>query len=287
MKKLLFTAIALMIGFCSVSASAQERKSILDGQPEVRRRVLFLPSRFEVTPHFGATYLQDFKHSLLVGVRAEYHALEWLSFGVFFDYAVANIDTGLTNEIESTLPARLNTNTLVDPSPSKSIMKDALDSLMFKAGVFVAYTPWFGKLSLFGKLFAKFDMHILVGAGFVMLKAGTFDYNSGPDEDGFDAECRDTSKLCFAREKDNGGIKIGPLFGFGLRFWALRWLAVAITFHTIVIKRNSAGFDRTGDTDPDFSNVLVIDKNDDSWEALMSFTIGVSFFFPMNAPRSK
>jgi len=289
MKKLLSTAIALMIGFCSVSAYAQERKSILDDQPAVRRRVMFLPQRFEVTPQVGFTYLQDFKHSLLIGVRAEYHALDWLSFGVFFDYAVYNFNTGLTKEIVSTLPSELNTNTLVDPSPSKDIMQDALDSLMFKAGVYVAYTPWFGKLSLFGKIFAKFDLHILAGVGFVMLKAGSFDYNSGPGVDGYDAECTDTTKLCFQRVDDNGGLKIGPLFGFGLRFWALKWLAVAFTFHSIVIKRNSAGFDRTGDTRPEeqFKNVLVIDKKDESWENLMSFTVGVSFFFPMNAPRSK
>jgi outer membrane beta-barrel protein len=283
MKKLLSTAIALMICVCSVSTEvyAQERKSILDGQPSVRRRVLFLPKRFEVTPHFGATYLQDFKHSLLVGVRAEYHALEWLSFGIFFDYAVANLDTGLTKEIVSTLPSTLNTNTLVDPSPSKEVMQDALDSLMFKAGVYVAYTPWFGKLSLFGKLFAKFDMHILAGAGFVMLKAGTFAASN------FSDDCSDRTKLCFTRDEENGGLKIGPLFGFGLRLWALKWLAISMTFHTIVIKRNSAGFDRTGDTDPNNENNLLINKDDESWENLMSFTIGVSFFFPMNAPRSK
>jgi outer membrane beta-barrel protein len=281
MKKLLSTAIALMIGFCSVSAYAQQRKSILDGQPSVRRRVMFLPQRFEVTPQVGFTYLQDFKHSFLVGARAEYHVLDWLSFGGFFNYAVVNFDTGLTKEIESTLPSILNTNTLVDPSPSKRVMQDALDSLMFTAGVYLAYTPWFGKLSLFGKLFAKFDMHILVGAGFVMLKKGTF------DDQFYDPKCVDTSKLCFNREDDNGGIKIGPLFGFGLRFWALRWLAVSFTFHSIVIKRNSAGFDRTGNTDPEFPDVLVIDKKDESWENLMSFTFGVSFFFPMNAPRSK
>lgn len=281
MKKLVSTAIALMIGFISVSVYAQERKSILDDQPAVRRRVMFLPKRFEVTPHIGMTYLQDFKHSLLVGVRAEYHALEWLSFGVFFDYAVFNFDTELTNEIESTLPTSLNTNTLVDPLPSKRVMKDALDSLMFKAGVYVAYTPWFGKLSLFGKVFAKFDLHILAGAGFVMLKAGTF------NNDYFDSTCVDTRKLCFNRKDDNGGLKIGPLIGFGLRFWALKWLAVAFTFHTIIIKRNSAGFDATGDTDPTNPNVLVIDKKDEAWENLMSFTIGVSFFFPMKAPRSK
>ncbi len=283
MKKLLSTAIALMICTCTISTEvyAQKRKSILDGQPSVRRRVLFLPNRFEVTPHLGATYLQDFKHSLLVGVRLDYHALEWLSFGAFFDYAVVNLDTGLTKEIVSTLPSTLNSNTLVDPSPSKEVMEDALDSLMFKAGVYVAYTPWFGKLSLFGKLFAKFDMHILAGAGFVMLKKGEFNPNN------FSSDCSDRTKLCFSRVDDNGGLKIGPLFGFGLRFWAMKWLAVSMTFHSIVIKRNSAGFDRTGDTDPNHPNVLVIDKSDDSWENLMSFTVGVSFFFPMNAPRSK
>ena len=160
-------------------------------------------------------------------------------------------------------------------------MEDALDSLMFKAGVYVAYTPWFGKISLFGKIFAKFDLHILAGAGFVMLKAGKFDSRY------YDDTCVDRTRLCFNRVEDNGGIKIGPLLGFGLRFWALKWLAVAFTFHTIIIKRNSAGFDATGDTDPGNSNVLVIDKKDESWENLMSFTLGVSFFFPMNAPRSK
>jgi len=281
MKKLLSTAIALMILLISVSVYAQERKSILDDQPAVRRRVMYLPTRFEVTPQVGFTYLQDFKHAFLVGVRAEFHALEWLSFGVFFDYAVVNWHTGLTQEIESTLPTTLNTNTLVDPSPSKAVMTEALDTLMFKAGVYVAYTPWFGKLSLFGKLFAKFDLHILAGAGFVMLKKGDFATSN------YDSTCADTTRLCFDRRSDNGGIKIGPLFGFGLRFWALRWLAVSFTFHSIIIKRNSAGFDRTGDTDPAHPNVLIIDKKDENWENLMSFSMGVSFFFPMNAPRSK
>jgi outer membrane beta-barrel protein len=282
MRKLVSTAIALMICFISVSAVAQQRKSILDGQPAVRKRVLFLPQRFEITPHVGFTYLQDFKHSFLAGLRLEYHAIEWLSFGVFFDYAVVNFDTELTNEIEDTLPSRLNTNTLVDPSPSKTVMKDALDSLMFKAGVYLAYTPWFGKLSLFGKVFAKFDLHILAGAGFVFLKAGNAG-NSGS----YDSTCADRTRLCLNVKDDNGGLKIGPLVGFGLRFWVLKWMAIAVTFHTIIIKRNSAGFDATGDTDPNNDNVLVVDKDDEKWENLMSFTIGVSFFLPTNAPRSK
>lgn len=281
MKKLLSTAIALMICFCSVSVYAQERKSILDDQPAVRKRVMFLPQRFEVTPQVGFTYLQDFKHAFLVGVRAEYHALEWLSFGVFFDYAAVSWHTGLTQEIESTLPSSLNTNTLVDPSPSKQVMTDALDTLQFKTGVYVAYTPWFGKLSLFGKIFAKFDLHILAGMGFVMLKKGKFRTSN------FDDTCADTTRLCFKRNKDNGGFKYGPLVGFGLRFWALKWIAVSFTFHSIFIKRNSAGFDSTGDTDPLAQNVLVIDAKDENWEPVMSFNLGVSFFFPMNAPRSK
>ncbi|MFH2009636.1 MAG: outer membrane beta-barrel domain-containing protein [bacterium] len=283
MKKLLSTAIFLVIGFATVAAYAQERKSILDDQPEVRRRVMFLPARFEVTPEIGMTYLQDFKHNLLVGLRAEYHIIEALSIGVFFDYAVYAWHTQLTNEIESTLPERLNPNTTVDPSPSKQVMKSALDTLMFKAGAYLAYTPWFGKLSLFGKLFVKFDLHILAGVGFAMFKEGHID-DAYRDPEGLG---QGQLYIYYEDNYKNGGFKVGPLWGFGLRFWVLKYLALAFTMRTLHIKRNSAGFDKTGDTRPGYDDVVVVSKKDESWEMLMSFTIGVSFFFPMNAPRSK
>jgi len=247
MKKLLSTALFLVIGFASVTAAAQARKNILDGQPEVRRRVLFLPQRFEITPEIGMTYLQDFKHNLLVGIRAEYHIIEALSVGVFFDYAVYSWHTQLTNEIESTLPVELNPNTTVDPSPSKRVM------------------------------------HILAGVGFAMFKPGSI------HDDHRDPEGQGQSQLYIYYEDDyeNGGFKVGPMWGFGLRFWVLKYLALAFTMRTIHIQRNSAGFDKTGDTRPGYEDVIVVSKKDESWEMLMSFTIGVSFFFPMNAPRSK
>lgn len=274
----------LAIGFASVTTYAKQRKTILDDQPEVRRRVL-LPQRFEITPEMGLTYLQDFKHYFLVGLRAEYHIIEALSIGVFFDYAVYNWHTGLTNEIESTLPQRLCTNTLVDPSPHKREFLSALDTLMFKAGAYLAYTPWFGTLSLFDKLFVKFDFHILAGVGFTMFKAGHIDGAY------LDSEGQRTEVLGIYYEDNykNGGFKVGPLWGFGLRFWVLKYLALAFTMRTIHIKRNSSGLDRTGDTRTSgggaYDSVLVVSKEDESWEMLMSFTIGVSFFLPP-APRS-
>jgi outer membrane beta-barrel protein len=286
MKRFITIAALLTIGFTSTAAYA-DAKNPLDGQPAVRKRTLYLPKRFEIAPQIGLTYLQDFKNSFLIGVKMEYHFIEYLSVGVFFDYAAVNWDTGLTNEIEDTLPDRLNRLTTVDPSPSKSIMYKALDTLLFKAGVYLAYTPWFGKLSLFGKLFGKFDLHVLAGAGFAYLKAGNLSPVNSSCAGDIDPNGTCEYALYLNRKVENGGFKVGPLVGFGLRFFLLRWLALQFNFNTIIVKRNSAGFDKNGDTDPSNPNVVVIDKKDESWENIMSFTIGVSFFLPTKAPTSR
>ncbi len=284
MKKLLVTAVVAVIAFGPIAAHAK-RKNPLEGQPAVRKRVEFLKHRFEVTPRVGLTFLQDFKHSFLAGLSLEFHVTSWLSFGAFFDGAAYSWDTDLTNEIESTLPENLNPNTTVDPSPSKSIMKRALDTMLFQAGVYAAYSPWFGKLSLFGKVFAHFDFYILAGAGFAMFEAGEMDINSDCSGD-FDPTGTCAYNLYVDRRKDNGGFKVGPMVGFGVRFRILRWLALHASFQAIFIKRNAAGFDRTGDTLEGTEDVVIIDENDESWTNLMSFTLGVSFFFPMDAERT-
>lgn len=284
MKKLLVATVLAVLTLGSVSAYAT-RKNPLEGQPAVRKRVKFLRMRFEVTPRVGLTYLQDFKHSFLIGVGAEFHVASWLSFGAFFDYAAVSWDTQLTNEIVSTLPDHLNPNTRADPAPSKSIMKKALDTMMFQAGVYAAYSPWFGKLSLFGKIFAHFDFYILAGAGFAMFNDGTLAVGCGKEIDPT-GQC--DSGVLYMQRTPNGGnsFKIGPLWGFGVRFRILRWIAINMSLQDIIIKRNSAGFDRTGDTVPG-TDVVIVDKKDESWENLMSFTIGVSFLLPTAAPRSK
>lgn len=285
MKKLLVATVLAVLTLGSAAAHAA-RKNPLEGQPAVRKRVKFLRMRFEVTPRLGLTYLQDFKHNFLIGVSSEFHVASWLSFGVFFDYAAVSWDTQLTNEIEQTLPVNLNPNTRADPAPSKSIMKKALDTMLFQAGVYAAYSPWFGKLSLFGKIFAHFDFYILAGAGFAMFKGGSLDIN-GCDGD-IDPTGNCTTSVLYMKRDPNGGneFKIGPLWGFGVRFRILRWMAIHMAFQDIIIKRNAAGFDRTGDTVPG-TDVVIVDKKDESWENLMTFTIGVSFLLPTAAPRSK
>ena len=285
MKKILVSGLLAVFALSSVVAQAQ-RKNPLEGQPAVRHKVEFLKGRFEVTPRLGMTFLQDFKHNFLVGASLEYHITSWLSIGAFFDYAALPWDTELTNEIEATVPDRLNIDTSVDPSPSKKIMHNALDTLMFQAGVYVAYSPWFGKLSLFGKVFANFDFYLLAGAGFAMLKAGEMRINPNCTVDAdVDPTGLCASRLFIDRRVDNGGFKVGPVVGFGVRIQLLHWLALHMNFNAMFIKRNSAGFDRTGDTVPG-TEVVIVDKRDESWENLMTFTLGVTFLFPMKAPRT-
>jgi outer membrane beta-barrel protein len=289
MKRALMAALLLVTALTSVDAYAQT-KNPLDGQPAVRKRIEYLPKRFELQPELGLTYLQDFRHYFLIGLKAEYHIIEYLSVGLFFDYAVVGWDTGLTTEIRDTLPANIRPqDTWVDPSPSKAIMYKALDKIMFQAGAYVAYTPWFGKLSLFGKLFSKFDVTVLAGAGFVMLKQGKLARGCDGDVDP-EGVCQRGVLHVYQDEKNggnNGGFRVGPLVGVGLRFFFLKWLALSVNLRAIFIERNQAGFDKNGDTRPNFPTVLLVDKKDNSWEPVMSFNIGVSFFFPLNAPTSR
>jgi outer membrane beta-barrel protein len=297
MKRVLMAAVLLVIGFTTVAASAQP-KNPLDGQPAVRKRTLHLPWRFELEVETGFSFLQDFKHYYFIGLKAEYHLIEQLSLGVFFDYAVVNWNTGLTNEIQRTLPESITSqDTRVDPSPSRGTMFRALDTMQFQAGAFLAYTPWFGKLALFGKLFGKFDLSILAGAGFVYLKAGTLRQGCAADGGEIDptGTCGRGVLFAYQDEKNggkNGGLRIGPLLGFGLRFFLLKWLALNFNFRAVIVKRNQAGFDRTGDTrtsgtDTQTDHVLLVNKKDDSWEGVMSFMLGVSFFLPAKAPTSR
>ncbi len=278
MKKRVFLGSLLMTMLLSSAAFAQ-RKNPLEGQPAVRKRVLYLPNRFEVTPSFGMTFLQDFRHSFLVGLKAEYHIpwcfgakyyKECLSVGASFHYAAVDWDTELTTEIKNTLGDNFD-NPDINPAPTKQALEDAFNHIVFMATApYIAYTPWLGKMSLLGQVFFDFDFYVMAGLGMVYLKAGNID--------------KYATDLNLNVKDKNGGIRFGPSFGIGARFYILKWLAIHFAFRDIYLSqamgqgRNSAGFDRNGSVDD--QGRIVIDKSDRVSEHVMYFTVGVSFMLP-------
>lgn len=284
-KLILMVLAAATLG---TSVAWAQRKHPLEGQPAVRRRILYLPNRFEVAPTVGFTFLQDFKHGFLVGAKAEYH-IPWcfgskvykdcLSIGAAFHYNVIDWDTELTTEIKDTLSDQFD-QPQVNPAPTKKALDDAVSHVMFLVTApYIAYTPWFGKMSFLGQVFANFDFYAMLGMGIAFFKAGKIgDY------------CDPNLLNCVVKDK-NGGVRFGPSFGFGVRFYILRWLAVNFEFRDIYLSQkvgqgwNAAGFDKNGSLDAD--GRIVIDKEDRTSAHMMYITFGASFFLPASAPRSK
>jgi outer membrane beta-barrel protein len=269
------------------SVAAAQRKNPLDEQPAVRRRLLYLPGRFEVAPSMGMTFLQDFKHAVLFGMKAEYHIpwcfgakhfKECLSVGASVHASAPALawDTELTREIKSTLGTEFD-RPEINPAPTKKAMDDAVSHVMLLAvAPYIAYTPWLGKMSLLGQVFFNFDFYVMAGLGMAYFQAGDIEKYS--------------SELQLDVKEENGGMRFGPAFGFGARFYILKWLAIQFDFRDIYLSRklgqgrNSAGFDKNGSLND--MGQIVIDENDRVSEHVMYFTVGASFFFPLNAPRS-
>ena len=281
MKKRVFLGSLLVTLLLSSTAFAQ-RKNPLEGQPAVRKRVLYLPNKFEIAPSIGMTFLQDFRHGFLVGLKAEYH-IPWcfgskhykdcLSVGASFHYVAAEWDTELTTEIKNTLSDNFD-NPKINPAPTKKALDDAFNHIVFMATApYIAYTPWLGKMSLLGQVFFDFDFYVMAGLGMVYLRAGQIEKYASSDELNLDV-----------RDK-NGGLRLGPSFGIGARFYVLNWLAIHFAFRDIYLSqamgqgRNAAGFDRNGSVDPQ-SGQIIIDKSDRVSEHVMYFTVGVSFMLP-------
>ena len=269
------------------SVAAAQRKNPLDEQPAVRRRLLYLPGRFEVAPSMGMTFLQDFKHAVLFGMKAEYHIpwcfgakhfKECLSVGASVHASAPALawDTELTREIKSTLGTEFD-QPEINPAPTKKAMDDAVSHVMLLAvAPYIAYTPWLGKMSLLGQVFFNFDFYVMAGLGMAYFQAGNIEKYSGD--------------LQLDVQEKNGGMRFGPAFGVGARFYILKWLAIQFDFRDIYLSRklgqgrNSAGFDRNGSLND--MGQIVIDENDRVSEHVMYFTVGASFFFPLDAPRS-
>ncbi len=295
MKKLLHVLLFVSILGTSISAFAVERGDPLKGQPAVRRRVLYLPERFEVTPSFGVSFLQDYKHSIMVGAKAEYHLNDYLSFGFSAHFSPFSMNTGLTDEIQATLPNQLENDTWVNPTPSKKAMMDALNEIKLVMGPHIAYTPAFGKMGLFSTIFFNFDIYFFGGLGIVLFEAGNLDpYTDTPQQyQQFLANGTAGQKLHILVNEENGGWRFGPQAGVGLHFFLNNWLAINAEFRWMYIKRNAAGFDRNGDREYHFINEenltrdwVIVDRSDESWENTMFFHFGLSMFFPQFAPRS-
>ena len=282
-----FTLLAAALAL-AVPATALARKSPLEGQPDVRHKYELRLLRFEVTPTFEATVQADYKHTVSGGLKLEYHLTDSLSFGglIFFG---TGIDTQLTDAVRTSLPAPPTPDDGV--TPFRQDFDSHLNTMPLHGGAGVTFTPWFGKISLFSKLYLAFDVYLSGGFGFASLKnefdnpsGGANDYCS-PIKDGTIPDPADPSKTIDVFDDPrndcphNSGFKPGLQVGAGMHIFINKWVAIDLSFRDYFFQDNPSG--------QDFNADRKVDDQDPRFLGHLFVGIGVSLFLPPKVKISR
>lgn len=272
----------LLLGAVAITALpslAEARKNPLAGQPMVRHKMELRLKRFEVAPTFEASVQADYQHTLSGGLKAEYHLTDNLSFGGVFFFG-GGIDTALASQIRDSLP---ETQTPGDPTPDRDDFNSHLNSIPIHGGVHATFTPWFGKMALFGKAFVNFDMYLTGGLAFAMTKNPNEDPDLGT---GCTPTIDDPAAEGNARYNDprndppcNSGFRPGIQLGAGMHVFVNKWVAIDFSFRNYMFTDNPSGLDFTGD--------LKVDEDDQRFMSHLFFGVGVSLFLPPKIKISK
>ncbi|HET6146856.1 MAG TPA: outer membrane beta-barrel domain-containing protein [Polyangia bacterium] len=261
MQKRLALLVAISISALPLVAQAQ-RKSPLADAPAIRKRLELRSGRLEVGAGAGTTVGQDFYHSVLINAKLGFHFTDWFSISAVAGFAAANLDTGFkSNVIASLDPDAIPNNR----APSKAAANSTMNKIKFMLGGQLEATPFTGKYSLFGKLFAHYDFYAFVGAAALNYEATT----SGTPScgaSGSEAGCAVT------------GLKLGPTFGVGVHSFINQFLALNLELRDIFAQNNAAGRDVNGD--------MRVDNNDLGWGSTYIATLNLAFYLPSTADIS-
>lgn len=273
-------AATCFLALAAFEARAAEPARNLDDQPAVRKRIQLRENRLELGPTFGITLGQPFRHTLLAGVRAQYHILDWVAAGAVFTFGAASFDTGLTKEIDS-----VNEASIAGCDPKKDSddfarclrengirgeeeadWKNALNETAWTLAIRGTITPFSGKMAFFSRLFWLYDFYAFAGVGIVKTK------NSSDADLG------------------NDGTHVGPHIGLGLHVFFLPSLALSAEFSDTIIKNNPSG--RNIDLSVDEGCTVVADcdrVNGDDARTSGYYTVllGINAYLPWTAKRTK
>jgi outer membrane beta-barrel protein len=260
----------LVLVLLSSVSLAQERKSPLEGQPAIRHRYEMRKNRFELGPSFAFSINRALRQAIMLGLRVEYHILDWLSVGADFGYGVG-LDTGLTKELEERCegtcygPASDPSNP--DDIKAWDVHTERFSDLRLVGDVRLIFTPISGKLGVFSKLFMGYDLYAFVGFGMALLANK---YDGGNDD------------------KASQGLRVGPAWGVGMHLFFTKFFALGAEIKDIAFSDNESGGDLTRGLSDDekAAGKILIDGDDKSfsnhWFAGVTFT----FFLPAKVKMS-
>jgi outer membrane beta-barrel protein len=261
-------------------ASAQEIQLTgpLAGAPAVRHERLYREGRFELAPTVSFTLLDEYKRTILFGARAQYNFTDWLAFGVWGAFGGVQMDTNLTDEINSTAKSEAQTAVNVSCPHGAGSCSIAAASMQWVAVPQFQLTPFRGKLAIFQKIFVDADAYLHAGLGFVGLKERG-DCGTGTDGG---ASCTAASSFNMASR-----MALAPSFGLGLNFYLNQFMSLGVEYRALPFSWNQGGFDTAGGPPngnfPDYK----VTSADESFKFNQMLTVSVGFSLPATPQTSE
>jgi len=263
-----------------VSAQEIQLTGPLAGAPAVRKLRLHREGRFEITPSVSFSLLDEYRRTIMPGLRLQYHPTDWLGLGVWGGYGI-QYNTGLSDQLqEKAVDAR---NCTANPTTRAcrltagnltrgDLAEDQLAGMQWIAAPQITVVPFRGKLALFSALFVDTDVHFFAGPAFIGVNERG---QCGPNSENTGTQCDDPAS--FALESR---VAVAPTFGLGLNFYPTDFFGFGAEWRGIPFAWNTSGFDNLGGgPDEGFPDNSVSDA-DSTFHFNSMLTINLSFALP-------
>jgi outer membrane beta-barrel protein len=279
----MLTGLVAGPGLPAAHAQEIEVKGPLAGAPAVIGLRVYREMRFQVQLQGTMTLQDEFSRAILLGGQLMFHPTDWLGIGVWGGYALANLETSLTEEVSSKGQTN-EVNVLSLPRPAD--FPDQIGHIQWIAAPQVSFIPLRGKLGIFEKLFVDTDFYVFGGVGFAGLEE-----RADVDSATF-ASCRTNMPLAgqIGCLDDTQGeratrVALAPTFGAGLSLYMADWLAMTLEWRALPFTWNTSGTDESGDPAGDFTDEQIDDKDRlNHFNHMMS--LGFAFYLPTEPGRS-
>jgi outer membrane beta-barrel protein len=278
-------AVLALHGAAHVQAQDVEVKGPLAGAPAVIGLRIYREMRFQIQLQGSMTLTDEFSRTVLVGGQLMFHPTDWLGIGVWGGFGLANIDTGLTDQVVS--KGQTNTvNVLSLPNPAR--FADQIGHIKWVAAPEVQFIPLRGKLGIFEKLFVDTDFYIFGGVGMVGLEerknvdasfVGMCRSNARNMATGMENLSSEVACLQGTQTDRATRMAIAPTFGAGLSLYMTDFLAMTIEWRALPFAWNTSGTDESGDARGDFPDG-AIDEKDRLSHFNHMISLGFAFYLP-------
>ena len=276
---LLGALLAMAVSTSSASAQEVQVSGPLANEPAVRHMRLYRSGRFQLEPNFSFGLTSEYSRPLMVGAHLGYYFTDWLGIGAWGAYSVANLDTGLTDEISQ---GGITTNRNRLSLPSRDGFSEQIGRINWMAALQLEFSPLRGKLAIFEKLFVDTDFYIFVGGAVIGLeeRADVREVNVGTAPVAGDCVSNDLacfSNSQFARESR---VTAAVTFGAGLSLYFNNFVGLNLNWRGIPFSWNPSGFDESDSArGTDFPDGQI-NADDRFFKLNHLFQVGIVIYLP-------